>query len=543
MIAGNVQQTGTSMTSVPIQSSKNIFFFCVPAWGHSKPVIALASRILESRPNVVITFFTFGSIYPKILAEIDKIPHGKGPGMREDVQNRLFVIDVCGMIVFPLVPVPAFTPAFEALWNGEPIKCLSSGKEYTSLPRPSVAIMDPFAGYAIEAIRDTTLPHPGGPLRMLAWLTAPSGPCLRILGPATMGGIGLSGRLSMKTIRYGTEEDIMPIMGSFNPQLTGKVISIPGTPTMYDYEFLPQESLSASILEELGRIYVPQLDGAFFTTASSYEKDALVTVNKWLGEGNVYPVGPLSMATREEGASSGDLLEVGDGDKATKMKAVEFLDQMQAKFGEKSVVYMSFGSLFWPSDEDKMWAAIEAFLANDVPIIFAHPSPFKKPINEEKLRMLQESPIATDFEWAPQETILMHPATGWFVSHGGWNSTQEAFVYRVPQIFWPFAADQPYNSALMSQVHKAAFELINVRTGPGAQLPYRFKDLPESEQPKFTVDAVREEICDLLIRLKGDEGLLVRKNFEQLAKTYLNGWEQYGEARGNMERFLKKYVD
>ena len=94
---------------------------------------------------------------------------------------------------------------------------------------------------------------------------------------------------------------------------------------------------------------------------------------------------------------------------------------------------MSFGSLFWPSDEDKMWAAIEAFLANDVPIIFAHPSPFKKSLNEEKLRMLQESPIATEFEWAPQETILMHPATGWFVSHGGWNSTQEAFVYRVPQ--------------------------------------------------------------------------------------------------------------
>ncbi|KAK7463087.1 hypothetical protein VKT23_007673 [Stygiomarasmius scandens] len=76
------------MTTVPIQPSKNIFFFCVPAWGHSKPIIAFASRILESRPNVVITLFTFGSIYPKILAEIDKMPQGKGPGMREDVQNR-----------------------------------------------------------------------------------------------------------------------------------------------------------------------------------------------------------------------------------------------------------------------------------------------------------------------------------------------------------------------------------------------------------------------------------------------------------------------
>ncbi|KAK7437855.1 hypothetical protein VKT23_018292 [Stygiomarasmius scandens] len=527
-----------------MQTPKNIFLFCILAWGHTKPLVALASRILECRSNVTITFFTFGTMYPKIIAKIDKIPDGKSPGMREDVKTRLFTIDVCGMVLNPFVPVPAFTPAFEALWNGKPVKCLSSGKEYKDLPRPFVAIIDPFTGYAIEAIRDITFPHPGGPLRMLAWVSAPAGPCLRSLSPAKMGGIDLSGRLSMKIIRCGTEEEIMPIMDSFNSQLTGKVISIPGTPIMYDYEFSPQEVLfKTSIVEELGRIYLSRLDGIFFTTANSYEKDALVAVNNWLGEGKVYSVGPLSMATQKEDASGGDLFEVGDGDKASKMKAVEFLDQMQAKFGEKSVVYMSFGSLFWPSDEDKMWAAIEAFLANDVPIIFAHPSPFKKPINEEKLRMLQESPIATDFEWAPQETILMHPATGWFVSHGGWNSTQEAFVYRVPQILWPFAADQPSNSALMSQVHKAAFELINVRTGSGAQLPYRFKDLPESEQPKFTVDAVREEIRDLLVKLKGDEGLVVRKNFENLAKMFLRGWEQDGEARGNMERFLKKYVD
>jgi len=51
-------------------------------------------------------------------------------------------IDVCGMILNPFVPVPAFTPAFEALWNGKPIKCLSSGKEYKDLPRPFVAIID-----------------------------------------------------------------------------------------------------------------------------------------------------------------------------------------------------------------------------------------------------------------------------------------------------------------------------------------------------------------------------------------------------------------
>ncbi|THU79706.1 hypothetical protein K435DRAFT_875155 [Dendrothele bispora CBS 962.96] len=125
----------------------------------------------------------------------------------------------------------------------------------------------------------------------------------------------------------------------------------------------------------------------------------------------------------------------------------------------------------------------------------------------------------------------MHPATGWFISHGGWNSTQEAFVYRVPQILWPFAADQPYNSALCRKFTKPLSSSS------------MFKDLAKSEQPKFTVDAVRKEIDDLLVKLKGEEGVVVRNNFEKLATAFLSGWEKKGEARQNMERFLKKYVD
>jgi UDP:flavonoid glycosyltransferase YjiC (YdhE family) len=28
--------------------------------------------------------------------------------------------------------------------------------------------------------------------------------------------------------------------------------------------------------------------------------------------------------------------------------------------------------------------------------------------------------------------VLKHAATGWFISHGGWNSLQEALSLRVP---------------------------------------------------------------------------------------------------------------
>jgi UDP:flavonoid glycosyltransferase YjiC (YdhE family) len=76
---------------------------------------------------------------------------------------------------------------------------------------------------------------------------------------------------------------------------------------------------------------------------------------------------------------------------------------------------------------------IDELLKNEIPLIVAHPGFFGVPASEEDLQRLRDSPIAMEMEWAPQEMILSHPATGWFLSHGGWNGTQEALEYRVPQ--------------------------------------------------------------------------------------------------------------
>jgi UDP:flavonoid glycosyltransferase YjiC (YdhE family) len=76
---------------------------------------------------------------------------------------------------------------------------------------------------------------------------------------------------------------------------------------------------------------------------------------------------------------------------------------------------------------------IDEFLKNEIPLVVARPGISSAPASEENLQNLRDSPIAMELEWAPQETILSHPATGWFLSHGGWNGTQEALQYRVPQ--------------------------------------------------------------------------------------------------------------
>jgi hypothetical protein len=107
---------------------------------------------------------------------------------------------------------------------------------------------------------------------------------------------------------------------------------------------------------------------------------------------------------------------------------------------------------------------------------------------------------------------------------------------------WPFAADQPQTSAMVTLKHGAAFELLAVREGDGAQPPLRVV-LAGDEPVDFTAEGVRKEVRVLYERMRGEEGAQVRRNAEQLGATMKASWEDGGEASSQLEGFLRKYVD
>lgn len=70
----------------------------------------------------------------------------------------------------------------------------------------------------------------------------------------------------------------------------------------------------------------------------------------------------------------------------------------------------------------------------------------------------------------------------------------------------------------MTRRLRAGFELIEVRTGDkGMQKPYISGDGPA---PAFTIESTRQELRELFIKLRGEEGRIVKENHIKLGAVF-----------------------
>ncbi|KAF5386435.1 hypothetical protein D9757_005829 [Collybiopsis confluens] len=451
---------------------------------------------------------------------------GKETGLDQDLSSELFT-------------------ALEALHYSKAVTCKSTGITIQGLVPPTVALID--VGYPSYATEINILIDCCGLVAFLkysrrhrpscsifSWMTAPAGAALHRCGPKKYGGgDDMYVEVDDEVRRTGTAEAEVAnqLCGDF---MSGKVVQIPGISPMYDYEWSPQEvETQDHVLFLAAQRNMRKIDGTLCVSSSVYEPEAMAACKEWsnsIGQ-EWYPVGPLSLPDSFPSTQAHDEKE---------RAVISFLNKMQLGFGDRSVLYISFGTLIWPAEPEKLWAIIDELVSARKPFILGCTSPIAH-ISEEKIRMISESGIGMMMSWLPQEKILSHPATGWFVTHGGWNSTQEALIHRVPVIYWPFVFDESYVAARTCQLD-AGFELTEVRTGKlGARVPYRFKDGPN--YPSFTVPAAREEIRTLLRRIEGEEGCVVRSNFERLGRMMNETWNDGHEGKESLEAFLRRYVD
>ncbi|KAJ6562255.1 UDP-Glycosyltransferase/glycogen phosphorylase, partial [Mycena capillaripes] len=502
--------------------------------GHTRPLCALAGRLAAAQGNVVVTMLMAPNWLPQAKSDISAQFSSGNEALERIRVVSLF--DSAESQPFALMPAAAehYPAAYDSLLHGQAIKCASTGMTFAAVPAPAAVILDVFALQQLHATRALS----GTAVPIFTFIAANAGSLIRLFCPESMGGQGDFGaKIDAEALRLGkTAEEVGDRI--FH-QTDGTVFKIPGIPAMYDYETFPQvRRMTLETGEQLTLIrYLSKLlmlmacDGLFIGTAPAYDGETLVAFEIWVKETlhkPVYSVGPL--------------LPPGYGKKqaltSTSPRDVEiksFLASMGSKFGDKSVLFISFGTVFWPKLEGQIEDFIDVLIEKQLPFILCHASPFAIVPNALS-KKIKNSGIGMASAWAPQQFILTHPATGWFLTHCGNGGITESLASGVPMICWPFQADQPIAAVHLSQNLNMAFHLMEVRTAKGLQ------PLHSGYVPRGRRDAMQAEFREVLDHCRGEVGKEKRRNAQQMQVEMAKAWAAGGSGILAINEFFTEHL-
>ncbi|XP_047065560.1 UDP-glycosyltransferase 73C1-like [Lolium rigidum] len=262
-------------------------------------------------------------------------------------------------------------------------------------------------------------------------------------------------------------------------------------------------------------------DGMLINTFRRMEGAFVDAYAKALGK-RTWAVGPTCAAAGVMGDADA---MAGRGNRAD-VDAGHIISWLDAR-PQASVLYISFGSIaqlpakqveelargleasgrpfVWAIKEAKADAAVRALLDDEG---------FEERVKDRGLLVRG---------WAPQVTILSHPAVGGFLTHCGWNATLEAISHGVPALTWPSFADQFSSERLLVDVLR-----VGVRSG--VKLP-AMSATGIDVGVQVTSEDVEKVVAELMDG--GTEGAARRCRAKELA----------AEARAAMEEGGSSYTD
>ncbi|THH28048.1 hypothetical protein EUX98_g6129, partial [Antrodiella citrinella] len=497
------------------------------------PACAFVARVVLSRP-VYVTLFTTPRVCARVKTELSR---WFGP---EDTERQKLVRVVA---LDNLVEgatnhlealkleheryIIAFTEAYRLLVAEKPVTCFDIKAEFSAVPAPKVVLVDFIAGQLTHTIHKTSNAKAIGFASGMASFAYVS------FAPVERGGRA-DFKLKVLDEVARTGRDPIEVADDLVLTYTDDITQMPGLPKMYHWEYDPQD-LKLMLKGILGGVWMglfdtyDTCDGLIITSPEVYEPHATTATREWLAETSrsVWAIGPLAISTTTQQAMSN---EEAQSEKSADIK--NFLDNALSKHKAHSVIYISFGSNFWPFEPAKLEMFIDIILEKNMPFILSYGSPLAQ-LSDSFKEKIEQSGLGVLSRWSPQQTILAHPALGWFVTHAGHNSTIEALHSGVPMICWPFTADQPANAVCLTEVHDVAYELLEVRTGNGLKPILR-----TGKAPANTMEALRAEVNEVLDKAFGDDGARKRANAKKLQRQFESAWDKDGLASIEMKRFL-----
>ncbi|TCD68538.1 hypothetical protein EIP91_010463 [Steccherinum ochraceum] len=400
-----------------------------------------------------------------------------------------------------------FMILYANLLHEKPVTCFTTNTEYPAIPSPKMVILDFIVGPLTSMLK--TLP--GNKAKTIGFCSGMASFCFTFFAPVEQGGRA-DFREKAAHEAQQTGRDINKVAEDMLHRYTDEIIQMPGLPKMYHWELGPQEAnvLTTGFGGILWLILIDTYeacDGVIITSPEAYEPEAIA-------------------ATHTKEAREGE-----EAQSQASANVRTFMDMVVDTFGKGKMLYISFGSMFWPP-APQIELFVDVLIEKKIPFILSHGSPFAQ-LSDAFQAKVKQSGIGLLSKWSAQQTILVHPALGWFVSHCGHNSTLEAVASGVPIIAWPLHADQPANAVNLTDVHDVAYELLEVRTGSGLKPIFR-----TGKAPAGTLDALRSEIREVLDRAFGEDGARKKAGAKALQAKVLSAWDEGGPAAVDMTKLL-----
>ncbi|KAJ6587991.1 hypothetical protein B0H19DRAFT_196855 [Mycena capillaripes] len=295
-------------------------------------------------------------------------------------------------------------------------------------------------------------------------------------------------------------------------KLSGHINNCPGAPDMYDHErhaCAAGPPVGMGMLLTTAQKLAKAADGYIATTSSCLEPVGVPYCREFY-KTRGKELFTIGMQAHELCWS--DATPVSPSDERVR----SFLDRAVSQHGKKSVLYISFGSISFPVATPHLLEALLNTLLElekPFPFIFALGSKMAS-LPVELIQRVNDSGkgLICNF-WVEQRAILQHGGVGWFLTHGGFNSTSESLTQEIPLIIWPVGGEQPINAALLSTGPNAvAIELFQIRTGP--QLG---PSLHTDAKITGTVEDASAEFRATFAAARGAKGAILQENAAKLA--------------------------
>ncbi|KAF7305615.1 hypothetical protein HMN09_00814900 [Mycena chlorophos] len=492
-----------------------------PFWGHCVSYIHLAVQLLAEDPTLAISIVQHTVIVERMEAELATCEYDT---------TRLRIISV-GEKDVPVGPT-VFKLMVEQLlggWAQNLPSLVSGGAEW---PKPRCMHLDFSVG---GLILDPTKAAMGPDCKYLMYWACPSAMLPAYFHEYDWSALA-AGIYADEERRAGRSMDEIGVQVTLawngSDKANGTVVKYPGIPDMYDYERLSY-AIGPPVMNwplfPIAYKLATASDGFICASGTFYEPISVPYLREFYQsrKQEIFSVGLLTHE-RYFADHPNPLL-------ITNERIKTFLDDALSKHGTDSVLYISFGTLFFPvATPGHVEALIDTLLSLEqpFPFVFALGGAMASLPEDTKNRVNGSGKgLICDF-WVEQRAILQHPAVGCFLTHGGFNSIAEAILTGIPLIIWPAGAEQPITAAYLSaEPNPVAVELLQIRTG--AQLGPSLRH-PGVEISGTVEDAVKE--FEVVLRdVRGEKGRRLRSNMIELGKK-----AREARARGQVKEDIKR---